>query len=295
MMPHTSIICFLASYLVAFCLELTRFRGKGALGRSISLGFAVAGLLAHTWYLLNRSAEANLPPLLSSTHDWMLVVAWLIVLVYLIVGVLQKEFALGVFVLPVVIGMVVTTYGLNHAPNSELYVVQARRSWGMLHAALLVFGFVAAFAGVVSALMYLLQHRRLKTRHAESGGFKMPSLSRLAIVNRWALVLSFVLLTLGYASGLFLALNPQGEAVSVSLTEPVVFISGIVWLVLSGLFGWIMVNRGPVGRQVAWLTIFGLGGVLLTLVGLQLATGDIHAAGRTPLQSTDSSNSEVSP
>lgn len=281
MMPHTSIICFLASYLVAFGLELTRFRGRSRVSRFVSLGFVVAGLIAHTWYLLNRSYETSLPPLLASTHDWMLVVAWLITLIYVVLAVLQQELALGVFILPAVLGLVASTYALNQAPNSELYVAHARRNWGLLHASLLVFGVVAAAAGFLAALMYLLQHRRLKTRHAQPGGFQMPSLTRLAIANRWSFLLSFVLLTLGYASGLMLMLTtPEGES-SVSLREPVVLISGVVWLLLAAVFGWLLVHRGPVGRQVAWLTIAGLGGLLITLFGLQLATGNIHRGGRS--------------
>ncbi|MCY2962812.1 MAG: cytochrome c biogenesis protein CcsA [Planctomycetota bacterium] len=281
MMPHTSILCFLACYVVAFGLELTRFRGKSAVSRLISLGFTGAGLLAHTWYLLNRSHETSLPPLLSSTHDWMQVAAWLLALIYLVLAVLQNEMALGVFVLPVVLVLVASTYGLNHAPNNEIYAMQARRSWGLLHAALLVFGVVAAAGGLLSAVMYLLQHRRLKTRHAQPGGFQMPSLPRLAQANRWAFLLSFVLLTLGYASGLMLAIAAPDDEASVSLMEPVVLISGGVWTLMAGVVGWLLVHRGPVGRQVAWLTIVGLGCLLLTLFGLQLATGNIHSGTRS--------------
>jgi len=109
----------------------------------------------------------------------------------------------------------------------------------------------------------------------------MPSLNRLALANRWSFVLSFLLLTLGYAIGLVLTIvPPQGES-SVSLTEPVVLISGGVWVLLAGVFGWLLSHRGPVGRQVAWLTFAGCGCLLLTLFGLQLATGNIHRTGRS--------------
>jgi ABC-type uncharacterized transport system permease subunit len=236
--------------------------------------------LAHTWYLLNRSYETSLPPRLASTHDWMLVVGWLIVLIYMVLAVLQQELALGVFVLPVVLPLVCATYAMNQAPNTELYAAHARRNWGLLHASLLVFGIVAAAAGFLSAIMYLLQHRRLKTRHAQPGGFQMPSLPRLAQANRWSFLISFVLLTLGYASGLLLTIALPDAESSVSLREPVVLISGGVWLLLAGVVGWLLVHRGPVGRQVAWLTVAGLGCLLVTLFGLQLATGNIHSGGR---------------
>lgn len=294
MMPHTSVVCFLASYLLAFGLELTRFRGRSRVSRFVSLGCVAAGLLAQTWYLLNRGYAASLPPLLASTHDWMLVAAWLVVFCYLILASLQQEIALGVFVLPVVLVLVATTYFLDQAPNTVLYAEKARRGWGLLHASLLVFGVVASAAGLLSALMYLLQHRRLKTRHAQPGGFQMPSLHRLALANRWSFILSFSLLTLGYATGLLLTISsPQGES-SVSLTEPEVMISGLVWILLAAVFGWLLAHRGPVGRQVAWLTMAGCGCLLVTLFGLQLATGTIHRTGRSA-DAASSGQREVAP
>ena len=278
MMPHTSLICFLASYLVAFALEMVHFRRGGAWGRWLGLAFAAAGLLAQTWYLLNRGHQANLPPLLASTHDWMLVVAWLVMLVYLVMAVWSSRLNLGIFVYPLVLLLIGVAYKLDQVPNTELYVAKARRSWGLLHASLLVFGVVAAAAGCLSALMYLLQHRRLKTSHAERQGFQMPSLPRLAAANRWAFLLSFLLLTLGYASGLLLSFSAGS---TVALSEPIVILSGVVWLLLAGALGWLLLQRGSAGRQVAWLTIVGLGGVLLTIFGLQLVTGHLHREGRT--------------
>ncbi|MFN5296759.1 MAG: hypothetical protein ACK5HA_00560, partial [Planctomycetaceae bacterium] len=76
MLPQTSVLCFLASYALALVLEGWRWRGRGANWRWASLAAILAGLLAHTWYLLNRSAQSHLPPLLASTHDWMLVGGW---------------------------------------------------------------------------------------------------------------------------------------------------------------------------------------------------------------------------
>jgi hypothetical protein len=67
----------------------------------------------------------------------------------------------------------------------------------------------------------------------------------------------------------------------VELSEPIVILSGLVWLLLAGALGWLLARRGSAGRQVAWLTIVGLGGVLLTIFGLQLATGHLHRGGRT--------------
>src|SRR5258708_34722774 len=98
-MLHVTVVCFLASYLVALALELGRLLGRSRVSRFVMLGFGLAGFVAHTLYLLNRSQETHLPPLLASTHDWMLVLAWLLVLFYLFLTLVRSERALGEFAL----------------------------------------------------------------------------------------------------------------------------------------------------------------------------------------------------
>src|SRR5262245_52837602 len=276
-MLHVTVLCFLASYLVAFVLELGRLLGRSRVSRFVMLSFGLAGFVAHTLYLLNRSQQTHLPPLLASTHDWMLVLAWVIVLFYLFLAVVQKELAIGMFALPVVLLLVVSAYFLNQEPNTDLTIAAARGHWGMLHASFLVFGFTTGAAGFLSGLMYLVQHHRLKTRHGEQTGLKMPSLARLAQANRWSVLLAFLLLTLGFGSGVYLAVAPPGGTTSVHLADPAVIASGMIWLILAGLFVRLLAHKGPTGRQVAWLTLCGCGFLLLTLVGLQLITGSIHA------------------
>jgi ABC-type uncharacterized transport system permease subunit len=276
-MLNVTVICFLASYLVAFGLELGRLLGRSRVSRLVMIGFALAGFAAHTLYLYNRSQKVHLPPLLASAHDWVLVLAWVIVLFYLFFTLTQKDLAVGVFALPVVVLLICSAYFLNQEPNTDLNTELARRHWGMLHASFLVFGMAAGAFGFLSGLMYLLQHHQLKTRHGEPVGLKMPSLARLAQWNRWLVTLAFLLLTLGFASGVFLTVAPPGGSTAVRLGDPAVVISGIVWLILAGIFVRLLAERGPTGRHVAWLTICACGFLLLTMLGLQLITGNIHA------------------
>src|SRR5215471_12385305 len=136
-MLHVTVFCFLASYLVAFGLELGRLLGRSRISRFVMVGFGVAGFTAHTLYLLNRSQQTHLPPLLASTHDWMLVLAWVLALCYLVLTLLQKELAVGVFALPVVLLLAGSAYFLNRDPYTAVNAVHARRAWGLVHAALL--------------------------------------------------------------------------------------------------------------------------------------------------------------
>src|SRR5262245_26664537 len=146
-MLHITVFCFLSSYLVAFALEVGRLLGRSRISRFVMLGFGLAGFLAHTLYLLNRSQETHLPPLLASTHDWMLVFAWVLALIYLFLALVQKDLAVGIFALPVVLLLVTSSYFLNQEPNTLINVERARRHWGMLHASFLVFGLAGGAAG----------------------------------------------------------------------------------------------------------------------------------------------------
>lgn len=281
-MANVTVFCFLASYIVTFVLELSRLLGRSRISRFVGVGFAVAGFVAQTWYLLNRVHSTHLPPLLASTHDWMLVLAWLLVLLYLFLTVFltlsRQDLAVGVFALPVVILLVASTYFLSQEPSSMLTADQARRLKGILHASLLVFGMATGAAGLISGIMYLVQHHRLKTRHAEPSGFRMPSLARLAQINRWSMILTYFFLTLGFASGAYLALRPGSGASSIGLTDPAVIVSVVVWLLFGALFARLVSHHTPSGRQVAWLTVSGCGFLLATLLGLQVVTGSIHGS-----------------
>ena len=78
MLSGVSITCFTASYVLALVLEVTRLLFRSGIRGAVLLGFACAGLFAHTVYLLNRALAGGALPL-SSQQDWYLVAAWLVI------------------------------------------------------------------------------------------------------------------------------------------------------------------------------------------------------------------------
>ena len=66
-MANVSVFCFLASYAIAFSLELTRLLRRSSISRIVMLLFAVAGFVAHTLFLWDTGQEKDLPPLLGSS------------------------------------------------------------------------------------------------------------------------------------------------------------------------------------------------------------------------------------
>jgi hypothetical protein len=132
------------------------------------------------------------------------------------------------------------------------------------------------------SLMYLFQHSRLKRGLTESPGLKLFSLERLARMNWWSIATAAPLLTLGMATGVLLTWQSQKTAAPVSLWQWPFLVSGIGWLILVLLFGWLLASRHATGRLVAWRTLLAGGFVLATLVTLSIASGGLHGGmGRT--------------
>ncbi|MHC4877860.1 MAG: cytochrome c biogenesis protein CcsA [Planctomycetota bacterium] len=277
-MEKVSVVCFLSSYLLAVGFSLLRLRGKPALSRVFTLAATAAGFIAQTIYLWVRARNADLPPLLVSVHDWLLVLAWIGVLIFLFVSLLDRDLPLGIFVLPVVLVLVVASRFVEIDPleghaKAEL-AAESARGWVMLHTSFLSLGIVGVIGSMILAAMYLLQHRRLKHKQRISEGVQLPNLARLERWNRWAVILCVPMLTLGMAAGVLL--TAQSGAASVSITDPVIAGSVVGWLVMFSFFAWMLGTKRPAARQVAMLTVWACSFLLLTVVGLMVLTGSGH-------------------
>ena len=52
--------------------------------------------------------------------------------------------------------------------------------------------------------------------------------------------------------------------------DPLVIVSGAGWLLMTAVFVWLLSQKRTPGRQVAWLTVWSCGFLLLTTVGSQM-------------------------
>ena len=274
-MPHVdkiSTVCFFASYLVALGLELTQFMRASRINRWAAIGFTGAGLFAQTIYLVHRSQVSKLPPLVGSMHDWLLVLAWVAALVYLVLAVRDRQLGLGVFLLPLILLLVGTA--MKRPPEAR--VRDAQYAVEMLHASLLVFGIAGVAIAFLLSLMYLVQHNRLKHKMPDPDSLQLYSLERLGRMNWWAVVGSVPLLTLGMAAGVWLAWGKREGSATVDLTSTGYIVSGVLWLGMLCLFAWLVSRKQSSGKIVAWRTLWACGFLLVTLLCLEVFTGGIH-------------------
>ncbi|WP_437204414.1 hypothetical protein [Planctomicrobium sp. SH664] len=276
-LQKVSVTCFLACYVLALLLEATQFLRRSHVLRWGTVILSLAGLVAQTIYLVVRSGQHSLPPLLGSTHDWLLVSAWLIVVMFCGIQLWNRDLAIGIFALPLVVVLVVTSQFVNTAPNPR---VGELRWWSMLHASFWVFGILGVSLALLVSLMYLVQHYRLKHKRLELPALHLFSLERLSRLNWWLVIFSVPMLTLGMASGLWMTHLSKGGDHPVNLVNIAFAANATIWVAMAVLFGWLLAARRPVGRTVAWRTIWACAFLLVTLLVIKVLSADgIHGGG----------------
>ncbi len=279
MLSGVSIVCFAASYGIALALEITRLLFRSGLRGAIMLGFAGAGLLAHTIYLYYRAIRASGFPL-SSSHDWCLVAAWILVATYLYLTYFHPQTAFGLFILPLVLGLIAAaTYLADREPFPR---EPASQAWGVVHSASILLGTVAVLVGFVAGLMYLGQAYRLKHKLPLQRGLRLPSLEWLKRVNSRALGIAALMLGAGiFSGGILNSINRASETERLPWTDPVVLSTLVMfaWLVLSLGIG-VVYKPARQGKKVALLTLLSF--IFLVIALAMVLSGKTQHGGTRP-------------
>jgi ABC-type transport system involved in cytochrome c biogenesis permease subunit len=257
-----SLLCFGASYGVAWGLELLKLFLRSGVRRLLMLLFVWAGFVAHTLYLGYRAVELSATPL-SSSFDWCLVAAWLLVAAYLYLSYYYPRAALGLYMLPLAIALVVAAAFADRTPFAAH---EATRFWGAVHGIALLAGTLAVMVGFVAGLMYLVQSYRLKHKRQPAPGVRLPSLEWLEKVNSRVIILSALLIGIGFLAGILLNLVGRGDGNAVPWSDPVIWSSALMlgWLVTAAVFN-VVYRPSRRGRKVAYLTVVSFGFLVLSL------------------------------
>lgn len=262
-----SLVCFATSYALALGLEVSRLWFRSGTRGLLLWAFAGLGLFTQTVYLVNevRATPAWAP--LASWHHWYVLAAWVLAAAYVYFFALHPRLAAGVFLLPLVLGLIAAAYVAGKAPVSA---EQASSVWLAIHGMALLLGTATVSVGFAAGLAYLAQAWRLKHKRPPSERFRLPSLEWLQRCNARAILVSLLLVGLGLAAGF--ALNQihhaQGRPDSaVAWNDPVVWTSGLLfgWLLAVTIFGWLY-KPALLGRKVAYLTLCSFGFLLLVLL-----------------------------
>jgi ABC-type transport system involved in cytochrome c biogenesis permease subunit len=127
-----------------------------------------------------------------------------------------------------------------------------RSGWVVAHIALIFTGYAALFLSFAASLLYLVQERALKAKHARPVLSRLPSLQTTDDIGYKSLLLGFPFMTLGLIAGAVVAQASFGPAY---FLDPKVVLSLLMWLVYMLLL-YTRWNSGWRGRRAAWLASF---------------------------------------
>ncbi|HTP03652.1 MAG TPA: c-type cytochrome biogenesis protein CcsB [Nitrospirota bacterium] len=243
-------LCSAAGY-IAYIIKPERGWVAGA-----SLWAAVAGYLLHVSYFALRWAESGRIPV-TNFFEAANFLGMGIVLVFLVMEFRFKIAALGSFMLPLVLILMIPTSLLSGRIEEMKPILKS--GWLGVHTSFAVLGDAAfAFSFIVS-IMYLIQERQLKAKHLGAIFHRLPSLDIMDTLGYKALTLGWPLFTVGMITGSIWANSAWGTYWSWDPKETWSLITWVIYLVLLHLrtIGWR-------GRKMAFLSIVGFVFVLVS-------------------------------
>ena len=253
-----SVVCFAASYAVALVCEASRLLFRSGVRGAAMVGFAVAGLLAHSLFLLWRAFHEPSVQL-SSEFDWYLLAAWMLAGGSLWLTLANPKTPVGLFFFPIVLLLIGRAEMSSREPFPQSPATQA---WGMIHGSFNLAASVAVAVGAVAGLMWLIQAGRLSRKTTPVRGFRMPSLEKLAALSSRSGLVAATTGSAGFLSGIVLnAITQQhGLLETVPWNDPVVLRMGLLvaWLAVAAVVSRLLVKRPEGPRVTAWLSLVSL-------------------------------------
>ncbi len=243
-------LCAAAGY-IAYIIKPERTWVAGA-----SLWATVAAYLLHVSYFAVRWVESGRIPV-TNFFEAANFLGMGIVLVFLVMEFRFKIAALGSFMLPLVLILMIPTSVISGKIEEIKPVLKS--GWLGVHTSFAVLGDAAfAFSFIVS-IMYLIQERQLKHKNLGAIFHRLPSLDIMDTLGYKALTLGWPLFTLGMITGSIWANSAWGTYWSWDPKETWSLITWVIYLVLLHLrtIGWR-------GRKMAFLSIMGFVFVLVS-------------------------------
>jgi ABC-type transport system involved in cytochrome c biogenesis permease subunit len=241
----------------------------------IAVGLMALGWLVQTAFLANLAFK-NPSILVTTAFESVMLLSWIVALIglYLIVH-SPKKMAVGIFVLPLVLGLVIVAGWFAPRKSDWLDWGGTIAFWGSVHGIFLLAGAVSTCVAFFAGLMYLVQMRRLKAKRSSRFGLVLPSLEQSERINRAAITIAFPLLTFGLLIGMVLSLSASGGTATPSesvhmlrWTDPKVLSALLMWLVFAVLLH-ARFRPAMRGRSVMVLTIVAFCFLVFTWIGVE--------------------------
>lgn len=253
-MEHLSAIVLWIAFLLfcgGFAMFLVALFGRHDGLNLVGLWLVVGGWALLAIALVTRGISAGHFPTVGA-YESLAAVAWSVVTVYLVVEFFTRVKTVGLYVTPVVIGLLVAALIEYSAPRDLMPAL--RSDVVTMHVIVMLTAVGALYVAGGAALIYLFEEWQLKRRRLGGVLGRLPSLATLDRLIFHATLLGLPFLTMGMAAGVI-----RAETFNVEQWwyDPMVLLSVGAWAVYALLL-WGRMREDWGGRRVAYLAVTGL-------------------------------------
>ena len=215
----------LGCYGIGLLYALVALSRAADLVNKFLLHAAYVGMIFHFVSLVEAFTEAGHLSL-ASVHNSESLLAFLIMVFFLLVYFVYKTTSPGIVIFPLVFLLTFVA-----ATGQQPFVFMSsgvRTGWLFTHIALIFTGYAALVLSFGASLLYLLQERSLKSKNDAVLLSRLPALEVIDQIGYRSLLLGFPFMTLGLVAGIVVAENTYGK---LNLVDPKVLLSVLMWLV----------------------------------------------------------------
>jgi ABC-type transport system involved in cytochrome c biogenesis permease subunit len=259
---------------VAYAIHFAR--RDSTVGRAATT-LLLFGALVHTFVIGMQTMEVRHLPFANFSRAVSSFV-WLLTLSYLYLELTTDERSMGVFILPVIIGLQLIP--VLH-PGVERADPVLDSPWFWVHVSSLLFAYASfALAGVLG-VTYMLQFKEIKKKHLGYFYTRLPSLQILDIMNSRAVTVGLVFLTFGVIVGAVWTAQARTIAPddpnlrAMSIDDPKIFVALLTW----GVYSFAVFARrtlGWTGRRAAWLSSLGFAFAMVNFLAINYFVTTSH-------------------
>ena len=215
----------LGLYAVGLLYALVALTRTSDLLGKIALHAAYLGMVFH-FVSLMEGVMLSGQITLASVHNSESLLAFLIMMVFMIIYAIYKTTSPGIIVFPVVF-LITFVAATGQQPFLGTSPSMAK-GWLFAHIALIFTGYAALFLSFGASVLYLIQERSLKSK--KSAGFmsRLPALQVIDEIGYRSLLLGFPFMTLGLVAGTVVAQATFGR---INVLDPKILLSILMWMV----------------------------------------------------------------
>ena len=227
----------------------------------------VFAALVHTFVIGMQTMEVRQVPVTGATSAISTFV-WLLALAYLYTEMTTDERAMGTLIVPLLVALQ-TIPAFNPGGVEPAAAVLQGPLFGV-HVLSLLFAYASFALAFVIGVTYVLLFKEIKAKQLGFFYTRLPSLQVLDTMNRQAIVVGWLLLTVGIVVGFVWTPHARASASAdprvqaMSLQDPKIFVALVCWAVYS--FEVAARRMGWGGRRAAYLSALGFVLVLLNFV-----------------------------